>query len=336
MIKQPFVNMYKVLSFATGVALCMSACQQPTKTNQPEESNTPQVTLQHVNVPVFQTDSAYDNTAKQVSFGPRIPKTPAQEKCATWLISKLKPLADTLYVQRTTVTAPKNAQLPCINIIASFNPQATQRILLLAHWDTRPHADQDAFDRTKQLDGADDGASGVAVLLEVARQLHAQKPTAGIDILLTDVEDSGVSEDENSYALGTQYWARNPHVSGYKANYGILLDMVGGRASQFFMEGGSQQYAYGPMKMFWDVANRLGYSDYFRYENIGAAITDDHVYVNTIAKIPTFDLIALQQNGNFVPHWHTSNDNMTVIDKRTLQVVGQTLLEVIYRQPFEY
>ncbi|QHS61771.1 M28 family peptidase [Chitinophaga agri] len=328
--------MYKVLSFATGVALCMSACQQPTKTNQPEESNTPQVTLQQVNVPVFQTDSAYDYTAKQVSFGPRIPKTPAQEKCATWLISKLKPLADTLYVQRTTVTAPKNAQLPCINIIASFNPQATQRILLLAHWDTRPHADQDAFDRTKQLDGADDGASGVAVLLEVARQLHAQKPTAGIDILLTDVEDSGVSEDENSYALGTQYWARNPHVSGYKANYGILLDMVGGRASQFFMEGGSQQYAYGPMKMFWDVANRLGYSDYFRYENIGAAITDDHVYVNTIAKIPTFDLIALQQNGNFVPHWHTSNDNMAVIDKRTLQVVGQTLLEVIYRQPFEY
>lgn len=336
MTKQPFVNMYKMLSIAAGVALCMSACQESTKTNQPEENNQPQVTVQNVNVPVFQTDSAFDYTAKQVAFGPRIPKTPAQEKCASWLIAKLKPLADTVYIQRTTVTGPKNTPLPCINIIATFNPEATQRILLLSHWDTRPHADQDAFDRTKQLDGADDGASGVGVLIEVARQLHTQKPNIGIDILLTDVEDYGISEEENSYCLGTQYWAKNPHVNGYKANYGILLDMVGGRGSQFFMEGGSQQYAYGPMKMFWDVANRLGYSDYFRYENIGAAITDDHVYVNTIAKIPTFDLIALQQNGNFVPHWHTSNDNMTVIDKRTLQVVGQTILEVIYRQPFEY
>ena len=336
MTKQPFVNMYKILSFAASVALCMSACQQPTKTNQPEEANKPTATVSNVNVPVFQTDSAYAYTAKQVSFGPRIPNTPAQQKCADWLIAQLKPLADTVYIQRTTVKGPKNVPLPCINIIASFNPDAVQRVLLLSHWDTRPHADQDAFDRTKQLDGADDGASGVGVLIEVARQLHAQKPKAGVDLLLTDVEDYGISEEENSYCLGTQYWAKNPHVRGYKANYGILLDMVGGRASQFFMEGGSQQYAYGPMKMFWDVANRLGYSDYFRYENIGTSITDDHVYVNTMANIPTFDIIALQQNGNFVPHWHTANDNMTVIDKRTLQVVGQTILEVLYRQPFEY
>jgi len=336
MTKQPFVNMQKIVSLAAGVALFISACQQPTKTNQQEDANKQQQAAPSVAVPSFQVDSAYAFTAKQVSFGPRIPNTPAQKKCADWLIQQLKPIADTVYVQNTTVTGPTKVSLPCINIVASFNPAATQRILLLSHWDTRPHADQDAFDKAKQLDGADDGASGVGVLLEVARQLHAQKPQAGIDILLTDVEDYGVSEEENSFCLGTQYWANHPHVPGYKANYGILLDMVGGRGSQFFMEGGSQQYAYAPMKMFWDVANRIGYSDLFRYENIGASITDDHVYVNTIAKIPTFDIIALQQNGNFVPHWHTTNDNMSVIDKRTLQAVGQTILEVIYKQPFEF
>jgi len=330
--------MNKLISIITGMAIFASACNESGKQNQDKEADnsTPKTTAVNVPVPTFNADSAYVYTAKQVAFGPRIPNTPVQNKCADWLIAQLKPLADTVYIQRTTVTGPKNKQLPCINIIATFNPAAKQRILLLTHWDTRPTADQDAFDKTKTLDGADDGASGVGVLIETARALHAQKQPVGIDLLLTDVEDYGVSEEENSYCLGTQYWAKNPHVPGYKANYGVLLDMVGGRASQFYMEAGSQQYAYGPMKMFWDVGNRLGFSDFFRYENTGAAITDDHVYVNTMANIPTFDLIAMQSNGNFVPHWHTQNDNMSVIDKRTLQVVGQTILQVIYAQPFEY
>ncbi|SEW12065.1 Peptidase family M28 [Chitinophaga sp. YR573] len=329
--------MNKIISTFTGIALFACACNQSTNNNQNNgaDSASQQVTAA-AKVPVFNADSAYAFTAKQVSFGPRIANTPAQPKCAEWLIQELKPLADTVYVQRTTVMGPKKQPLPCINIIATFNPDAKQRILLLSHWDTRPHADQDAFDKTKQMDGADDGASGVGVLLETARELHAQKQGIGVDLLLTDVEDYGISEEENSFCLGTQYWAKNPHVKGYKANYGILLDMVGARGSQFFMEAGSQQYAYGPMKMFWDVANRLGYSDYFRYENNGSAITDDHVYVNTMANIPTFDIIALQPNGNFAPHWHTQNDNMSVIDKRTLQAVGQTIMQVIYAQPFEY
>jgi hypothetical protein len=329
--------MKKLIFIFTGIALFAYACNESTNKNQNKDAeNSSQQTAVTVKVPVFNADSAYAFTAKQVSFGPRIANTPVQAKCAEWLIQQLKPLADTVYVQRTTVMGPKNQPLPCINIIATFNPEAKQRILLLSHWDTRPHADQDAFDKTKQLDGADDGASGVGVLIETARELHAQKQGIGVDLLLTDVEDYGISEEENSFCLGTQYWAKNPHVKGYKANYGILLDMVGARGSQFYMEAGSQQYAYGPMKMFWDVANRLGYSDYFRYENNGSAITDDHVYVNTMANIPTFDIIALQANGNFAPHWHTQNDNMSVIDKRTLQVVGQTILQVIYAQPFDY
>ena len=325
--------MRKLWTIITGMALCAMACQQSTKDNRSDDSTTDN-TVPAVKVPAFNADTAYAYTEKQVGFGPRIPNTPAQQKCADWLMQTLKPLADTVYVQRTTVTGPKNTPLPCINIVGVFNPAATQRVLLLAHWDTRPQADQDAFDKTKKLDGADDGASGIGVLLELARQFSQQKPNIGVDLLLTDVEDYGVSEEENSFCLGTQYWARHPHVPGYKANYGVLLDMVGGRGTQFFMEATSQQYALGPMKALWDVANKLGYSDYFRYESNGAAITDDHVYVNTIANIPTFDIIALQPNGNFSPHWHTQNDNMSVIDKRTLQAVGQTLMQVIYAQPF--
>lgn len=330
--------MRKVLSMLTALALLAGACQQPTtKTdNSTDSTGASKVAKLSVPVPVFNADSAYAYTAKQVSFGPRIPNTPAQQHCADWMISTLKQWADTVYVQRTTVEGPNKEKLPCINIIASFNPAAKQRVLLLAHWDTRPWADEDAFDKKGKLDGADDGASGVGVLMEAARHFKAQKPEAGVDILLVDVEDYGVKDNENSFCLGTQYWAKNPHIKGYKANYGILLDMVGGRGSQFYMEGSSQQYAYGPMKMFWDVANQLGYSDYFRYEKNGSYITDDHIYVNTMANIPTFDIIAWQASGNFAPHWHTQGDNMSVIDTKTLKAVGQTILQVIYNQPFTY
>ncbi|QJB34329.1 M28 family peptidase [Chitinophaga oryzae] len=330
--------MRKVLSMLTTLALLAGACQQPSpKTdNTVDSTGASKVAKLNVPVPAFNADSAYAYTAKQVSFGPRIPNTPAQQHCADWMISTLKQWADTVYVQRTTVEGPNKEKLPCINIIASFNPAAKQRVLLLAHWDTRPWADEDAFDKKGKLDGADDGASGVGVLMETARQFRAHKPEAGVDILLVDVEDYGVKDNENSFCLGTQYWAKNPHIKGYKANYGILLDMVGGRGSQFYMEGSSQQYAYGPMKMFWDVANQLGYSDYFRYEKNGSYITDDHIYVNTMANIPTFDIIAWQASGNFAPHWHTQGDNMSVIDTRTLKAVGQTILQVIYNQPFSY
>lgn len=286
--------------------------------------------------PAFSADSAYTYVEKQLAFGPRIPGTPEQEACAAWLTAHLKTFADTVYVQRATVTAPKQKSLPCINIIASFHPAAKKRILLLAHWDTRPYADKDAFDKNKQFDGADDGASGVAVLLELARQFGLEKPSTGIDILLTDVEDYGESGVEASYCLGAQYWAKHPHIPGYKADYGVLLDMVGGRNSAFYYESFSRQYAPAQMKMIWDVGNRSGFSDYFRYENNGAGAEDDHYYINTIANIPTLDIIATQPNGNFMPHHHTTNDNIAVIDRRTLQAVGQTLLNVIYGQPFNY
>lgn len=322
------------LTWISGLALLLAACQPNNK--QAPAATTETSGISTANVPVFQADSAYNYVAAQVAFGPRVPGTKAQKECAAWLEAILRPLADTLYIQKTTVTGPQKQKLPCFNYIASFNPTAKERVLVLAHWDTRPWGDQDAFNKKVAIDGADDGGSGVGVMIELARQFRIQKPAVGVDLLFTDVEDYGISEAEDSYCLGTQYWAKNPHVPGYKANYGILLDMVGAKGTQFFMESVSKNSAYAPMKMFWDVANQLGYSSQFRYENINAGITDDHYYVNTLTGIPTFDVIALQSNGDFAPHWHTQNDNIKVIDKTTLKAVGQTLLQVLYKQPLNY
>jgi glutaminyl-peptide cyclotransferase len=284
-----------------------------------------------VNIPDFNADNAYQYIEKQVSFGPRVPGSTSQKKCASWLEQELKKYADTVYIQKANVKQSiSNKTYPAINIIASFNLQATDRILLLAHWDSRPWADEDTKDVSKPIDAADDGASGVAVLLEIASKLKSQKPTQGIDILLVDAEDVGKTEwSEQSYCLGTQHWAQNPHVSGYRAKFGICLDMVGAKGAQFPLEGFSKSYAGDVQTKVWDIANRIGYSDYFRYVQ-GGTITDDHLVVNEIAKIPCIDIINLQANGGFGTHWHTHNDNINVIDKATLKAVGQTLMHVVY------
>lgn len=319
-----------------GLMATLAACNNHSPNSSSSESESNKESTFTQTAPNFNADSAYNFVARQVAFGPRIPGTKAQANCAAWLIEKMQEFADTVYIQNTDVVVPGGKRVPCTNIIGSFNPASKQRILLVAHWDTRPFADEDPENKKALIDGADDGGSGVAVALEAARQMKLKNPGIGVDILLNDVEDYGDPGDEDSYCLGTQYWARNPHIPGYKATYGIGLDMVGAMGSRFFMETISRQYANRPMNNFWNAANKIGYSDYFPYDNIGAGTTDDHVYVNTIAKIPTFDVIAFQQNADFMPHWHTQKDNMDIIDKNTLKAVGQTLLEVLYVQPFSY
>jgi Zn-dependent M28 family amino/carboxypeptidase len=175
----------------------------------------------------------------------------------------------------------------------------------------------------------------VAILLEVARQLSSNKPGLGIDIAFFDAEDWGAKNSaaqyEDSYALGTQYWTKNPHVANYTASYGILLDMTGARNATFMMEGNSMQSASSIVRKIWDTANHAGYSGYFIY-NEGGFITDDHVYVIRIRNIPSVDIINTSPNGRFASHWHTHSDNMEVIDRNTLKAVGQTLLEVIFHE----
>ncbi len=312
----------------------LSACTcNPYKNKEETISSKPEPQLPPA--PRFNPDSAYSFAQTQCDFGPRVPNTKAHDACAEFLVKKLKSYTPEVIVQKGIVTTFDKVKLTIQNIIASFNPENKNRILLFAHWDSRPWADQDSVKKEEPVIGADDGASGVAVLLEVARQLTMNKSSVGVDIVFFDAEDWGAREHDgdqpDSYALGTQYWAKNPHVAGYTAMYGILLDMTGGRNATFFMEGNSRQYASGIVRKVWDIANRAGFSDYFIYKETGY-ITDDHVYVNRIIGIPSIDIIHTDSEGHFASHWHTHRDVMEVIDRNTLRAVGQTLLEVIFQE----
>ncbi len=288
-------------------------------------------------VPQFLEDSAYDFVAHQVAFGPRTPGSEGQKKCAGWLRQELSRYCDTVYVQETTVTGGDKKKLPCINLIGVIHPTAARRILFLTHWDSRPWADMDTKDKDKPILAADDGGSGTAILISVAQAIKAQGKLAadvGVDILFTDVEDYGRSEwGEDSYCLGTQFWARNPHVAGYRAMFGILLDMTGAKDARFPMEGMSNKYAPDVQQKVWQCAAHAGYSSLFQFTP-GADITDDHVPVNRITGIKTIDIINLTPDPEnpFAPHWHTHADDMKIIDRGTLKAVGQTLLQVIYEE----
>lgn len=320
-----------------GSTLLLSAVLTGCKDNE-EQKQAPvtetAATPKPANAPAFDADSAYVSVSQQVALGPRTPGSVAQTKCAAWMHSQLRKVCDTVYKQEVHVTGGDGKSLPCINLIGVINPSATKRILLLTHWDSRPWADQDTKDKDKPILAADDGGSGVGVLIEVARQLkaHGLSASLGIDILFTDVEDYGRTEwGDDSYCLGTQYWARHPHVPGYRADFGILLDMVGGRGAQFPMEGISTAYAGDIQQKVWTAAATAGYSSFFPFV-ASAQITDDHVPVNKITGIKTVDIISLTNDPQnpFAAHWHTHADVMSVIDKNTLKAVGQTLLQTIY------
>ena len=293
-------------------------------------------------VPDFNPDSAFKFVKTQVEFGPRVPNTEAHSKCAEYLYNSLKMYADTAMIQNFKVRAFDGTVLNGKNIIGSFFPKRNSRVLLCAHWDSRPFADYDPNPdhHNTPIDGANDGGSGVGVLLEIARQISTQKPVIGVDIIFFDAEDYGPPKDkqsqseENFWALGSQYWSKNPHVTNYYAKYGILLDMVGAKGATFYMEGYSLYYAPQVVKKVWNTAHRLSYQSYFIFEQLGY-IDDDHKPINEILGIPTIDIIHLDQkssNSTFFEHWHTVNDKIDVIDKQTLKVVGQTLLTVLFEE----
>jgi len=307
--------------------LLVLACQQdkPSKpTTKPDKPT--------VEIPNFNKDSAYVYIQNQVDFGPRVPGTNEHLQCADWLEKKLANFGAKAQRQTATVTAFNGEKLPMYNIIGSYNMEAKKRLLLCAHWDTRPFADQDTERTNEPILGANDGASGVGVLLEIARQLQQKQPNIGIDIIFFDVEDYGKGAAE-TYCLGSQYWAKNPHTPNYKAYGGILLDMVGAGDAIFHQEGYSLQYAKFLVDDIWYTANKAGYSSYFSFKKV-SPVTDDHLFVNQIAKIPTIDIIQYDQSTakGFGSFWHTHDDNMDIIEKKTLKAVGQTLLTYIYQQ----
>ncbi len=306
--------------------------------SEPKTVDVPTPTVADLIVPDFNADSAYYFIEKQVSFGPRVPNTQAHQNCGDWIISRMKEWTDTVIVQAGTVIAFDKTPLKFRNIIASFNPQNGNRIILAAHWDTRPFSDHDKNSEQWRIpiDGANDGASGVGVLMEVARQLALNQSDLGIDIIFFDAEDYGQPQfhrngtGENSYCLGSQYWSNNPHVENYKAKYGILLDMVGAKGSSFRLEGYSMQVAPALMRGIWNVAHRIGHAEYFIFQKT-APITDDHYYVHTITGIPMIDIISLHPENIYSFHhtWHTQQDNMEIIDKKVLKAVGETLMTAL-------
>ncbi|HQQ82240.1 MAG TPA: M28 family peptidase [Cyclobacteriaceae bacterium] len=296
-----------------------------------------------VQVPVFNPDSAYRFAQLQVNFGPRIPNTAAHQKAGDFLVATLKKYGAVVTVQSFKATSPDGQRLDLRNIIGAINPKAPKRILMAAHWDTRPYADKDPQNTQATFDGANDGASGVAVLLELARLMHTNPPSVGIDIFLFDGEDWGEREGTTGqikppdgytswWCLGSQYWARNKHKPNYTAYYGILLDMVGASNAHFVQEGTSMEYAPRIVEKVWSAASRLGYSSTFLRQK-EAAITDDHVFINTLANIPTIDIVHFDpMKGYFGDFHHTQKDSMTIIDRSTLRAVGSVVLDVVYRE----
>ena len=294
---------------------------------------------QAVVVPAFNVDSAYRYTAAQVEFGPRVPNTEAHVACGEWLAKALERFGAQVTSQHVTLRAYDGTPLKARNIIGSYKPETKKRVLLCAHWDSRPWADADPDPKNhySPILGANDGASGVGVLLEVARQLQAQPAEIGVDIIFFDAEDygehAGSSEEPEGMAwcLGSQYWARVPHTEGYMARFGILLDMVGGKGARFHREGVSDYFAKPIVDKVWAAAHSIGNGDYFPYAD-GGQITDDHLPINQIARIPCIDIIGHYPETGFAPTWHTMDDTMENIDPAVLRAVGQTVLQVIYNE----
>jgi len=335
-------NSSKTLVWSCGFALLIgiSSCEEkPTSKNSDEK--TPTEIKQKQKAPNFIGDSAYSYVAKQVSFGYRVPNTVAHVRCGDYLVASLKKFGCEVIEQDFQAKAFNGTMLKSRNIIGTINPAATKRIILAAHWDSRPFAEKDSLKKDTPIDGANDGASGVGVILEIMRTINtaATKPTVGIDVIFFDSEDYGHSEgmpgegSSDTWCLGSQYWSKNKHKANYAAYYGILLDMVGAKGAAFAMEGTSMSFAPDVMTNVWNTAAQEGYSQYFIYNKVNG-ITDDHSYVNNIAKIPMIDIIEYNDEAQSYFGWyhHTQNDNMEVIDKNTLKAVGQTVLQVLYNE----
>jgi len=289
--------------------------------------------------PDFDADSAYYFVKVQTDFGPRVPNTNAHQRCASFLQNQLDIYCDKVFVQSFSTTIYDGTKINCKNIIGSFDPDNPRRVLLAAHWDSRPYADNDSdpANRDKPIEGANDGASGVGVLLEIARQLKEKKTEIGVDIIFFDAEDWGTRNGQNEtgdwWCLGSQHWAKNPHIENYKADFGILLDMVGAQNAKFYQEYYSTFFASEIVKKVWKKAYQLGYNYYF-VNSASNAIIDDHVYVNRFAKIPMIDIIHQDNTSRtgFVSTWHTLQDNIFNIDKHTLYVVGTTVLVLVMEE----
>ncbi len=292
--------------------------------------------------PAFSGDSAYAFVEKQLSFGPRVPNSKGHTDCAVWLIQQLRLSGAQVELQKGSLPDYSGRVQPIINIIGHFYPDSAvgtlPAVLLCAHYDTRAWCDEEEIyeDRLYNVPGANDGASGVAVLLEVARQLGQRDSLKQpVDIVFFDYEDQGTPriytgvQRENTWCLGSQLFAMQYPNRQERYRYGILLDMVGAPDASFPREMYSTQYAQNYVELIWRKAHQLGYGRYFM-DKASFPITDDHYYLN-LAGIPCVDIIHYDSRNaaGFANWWHTRQDDIQNVDKNTLQAVGEVVLAVI-------
>jgi glutaminyl-peptide cyclotransferase len=287
-------------------------------------------------VPLFSSDNAYRYIEEQVAKGPRVPGTEAHVEAKNYFRDHFRNTSGprSVFVQEFEKEV-YGETLTFFNIIASFGIEHEDRIVLAAHWDSRPRAEEDPDDPHSPILGADDGASGVGVLMELANIFSEHDVPIGVDIILFDGEDYGEVNDLDNYFLGSRYWSQNPPVPGYSPRFGILLDMVGGEGAVFPKEGHSMNFAPSLVNEIWSIANEFGLGDLFIDER-GGMISDDHVIVERYTGIPMINIIHHRVNSaggvDFPPYWHTHKDNMEIIDQDVLQSVGDVLLELIYNR----
>ena len=310
--------------------LCVSCVKQ-------QQSSTPDVRC------VFSADSAYTYIVQQLAFGARVPGTKAHEACGNWLVSELARHGAQVKSQYGTMTNYAGMPQAIRNVVAILEGNTSHAILLCAHWDCRPWSDEEELyeNRFSPVMGANDGASGVGVILEIVRQLSIRKSKGefipSIQVVFFDCEDMGTPahftgvQREHTWCLGSQLWAKEYNRSLQSIQYGVLLDMVGDPSATFPKEYFSMQYAGAYVERLWREANKLGYGRYFVQQATYYPITDDHYYVNTIASIPCVDVIDYKINTEtgFAEWWHTQHDDIQNINKQTLQAVGETVLTTI-------
>ncbi|MCM1110256.1 MAG: M28 family peptidase [Clostridium sp.] len=288
----------------------------------------------------FSADSVYQGIVDQLSFGPRVSGTEGNRRCASWIEEKMRQYgADSIILQDFDATVFTGDRLPMRNIMARFNgAKSDDRILLAAHYDTRPWSDRDRKpeNQRKPIPGANDGGSGVAMLVEMARLFSQSRPDVGVDLLFVDGEDYGNSSDwennDTTWCLGTQYWtAHKPADYAVRPpRYGVVLDMVGGRNARFHREYISEMYAQGVVDKIWGMASRMGNGRIF-INQPGGSVIDDHYFIN-LSGIPCADIIDANnaETNAFPASWHTQDDDISMISRATLRYVGRTVTNLIY------
>jgi glutaminyl-peptide cyclotransferase len=271
----------------------------------------------------FDGAKAFGYLQQQLQFGYRVPGTPPHEQTGDWILAQLKTRADTVWVQDIQHRMASGKTIHLRNFFARFQPRAAERILYLAHWDTRPTADQasDSADRKKPVLGASDGASGVAVLLGVADALKAKPPTVGVDLLFVDGEDYGNFADSNDVLIGSRWFAEH-QPPGYPPLFGVLFDMVGDKDLDINVEGNSQASAPEVVDRVWKTANAMGYGDIF-IPQVRFTLIDDHVSLQK-AGIHAIDVVDFNYR-----YWHTTEDTLDKVSARSLQVIGDVAMALV-------